>query len=917
MPRAGWLAAGALLASQLPITSPWGMAGAALAAVLLVGAVASVITRRMRLGALLVGAGVVALRVALPAVVAADPSLIPLTSGISGVWTAQVVAIGSTNGGLQRTVLKVELADRRPLHVYAWLPRYPIVTAGDRIELQARLEPPPRDGSGFADFLARGGFEATARPRSFRVTGSNGGLMGEFQIVRRLADEALARALPEPEAGLASGIVVGRRDRVSRDVADDFSVTGLSHVVAISGWNIALVGAVIGGLLVAAGLQRRARTIAIITAVVLYTLLAGGGASVVRAAVMGGVALVARETGRPGTAASALGLAVAGLLLLDPQMSSDIGFQLSVAATAGLLAWGGPMTSVLTDRLRGRGGHWLAESLGVSLAAQFATLPIVLYHFGRLSLISPLANLAIAPLVAPAMLGGVLALAGGLLASLGIPAFMLTPVTFIAWLVLGSMVGIADVLASVPLASVALPAPWDLLGAAASALVVLVAAVRHRALGALPPEPPTPPTRSQRGKSRRVRPVAVVAVSLVGCLIAAVVALGITRSEPRLVLSVMDVGQGDAILLEGPSGSRILVDSGPDPDRLMAVLDSLVPAWDRRLDLVVLSHPHEDHVAGLALLMDRFRVGSVAENGMIGNGPGDHAFRQRLAREGTSTVRLAAGDRLNLDGARIDVLWPRLGSVPARAPSSGKAVNNTSVVMDVRIGVRRLLLMGDVEEDVDPVLLGAGIAAVGAPRLDVLKVAHHGSGTATTDEFLDAARPGITLVSAGLGNPYGHPAASTIERLEAHGASVLRTDLDGTLQVSTDGRDLRVATTGGRPAARSAQPVTASTPTIAQAVRCAIPLPMVAAAVAAETRNAHPPRSNLAAPRQLPMRPPPWDPCYDRTHDDSLPCRGGRAAAGSIALGPAGTSLHRRGRGRRVSRRPRAPPRHPCRPASG
>ena len=281
-----------------------------------------------------------------------------------------------------------------------------------------------------------------------------------------------------------------------------------------------------------------------------------------------------------------------------------------------------------------------------------------------------------------------------------------------------------------------------------------------------------------------------------------VVGVAVTGSaSPRLVVTALDVGQGDAILLEGPRGGRMLIDGGPDPDRLLAVLDTRLPPWDRRIDLVVLSHPHEDHASGLALLLARYRVGAVAENGMRGPGPGDAAFRAELARSGLRDTILAAGDHLSLDGASMDVLWPRRGEVPAVAPDAGKGINDTSIVFDLRFGSRRMILTGDIEEEIDPQVLASGFMRPGDPPVDVLKVAHHGSKTATTDAWLEAVRPRVALISAGLGNPYGHPAPTTIARLRDHGARVLRTDLDGSLQVSTDGSDLRVATSGGRPAA--------------------------------------------------------------------------------------------------------------------
>ncbi|MFN8519864.1 MAG: DNA internalization-related competence protein ComEC/Rec2 [Chloroflexota bacterium] len=935
MPRSGWLALGAVACGVAcgAVPAPSQPLLLLLLAACVASAAAMTLVRRTAGIAVTVGAASVLARLLLGGL-AAEPVAPPPAGATEGPWVAQVVTLGSTDGGQQRSVLLVSAPDsatgtggrQGPWRTYAWLPRYPALVPGDRIAFDEPLEPVRHDGSEFAAYLDGIGAVATTRIRDVALVGDQGGLLGVAESIRRLADEALARVVPEPMAGLASAILVGRRDRVAREVTDAFTATGLSHVVAISGWNIALIGGVIGGLLAAMGLGRRQRTIAIVVALGAFTLLAGGGASVVRAALMGGVVLVAREMGRPGTAAAALGLATWCLLLLDPAMASDIGFQLSVAATAGLLAWG----SRLTQRLLGSGPgpvrRWLGESLGVSLAAQAATLPLVLLHFGRLSLVSPLANLVIAPLVAPAMLVGSLCLVAGLVVGAGVPAILAAPFAVLGWAVLGSMVAVAGAFAGLPYASVELAPAVATASAVAMALAVGGVAWRARGSGTQPStSDAVVPRRDARTLPARTRRLVMCAAGVAMLLVGAGVLVRAVTRDARLVVTALDVGQGDSILVEGPRGGRLLLDGGPDPDRLLLVLDRHVPAWDRRIDLVILTHPHEDHVAGLAMLLARYRVAGIAENGMLGAGPGDAAFRQRLAAMGVTTSRLAAGDHLTLDGIRLDVRWPIRGEVPARSPSEGRRINDTSVVLDLRFGERRILLTGDIEDDVDPRLLSAGIGD--DDRLDVLKVAHHGSGTATSEAWLDALRPRVALVSAGTGNPYGHPAPRTIERLETHGARVLRTDLDGDLEVSTDGHDLRVATSGGRstaaawtstsPTTRNARrtirgaaspaPVAAvGAPTVATGLfLCAIPLPVARLAALGAPEAPHPAQGRrvpAAAPPPMPGSPTAGDPplpCYDRTDDDPLTAGGGR----TVALAPAGDgppgALHGH-RGRRV-----------------
>lgn len=806
MTRASWLAlgaiAGALAVDALPGLAARGPQATALAVAGLSfgGTVAGLAWRRPPLIALAAGAGLIALRVLVT--VAAVPAPVPAGATDPGslaakTHVARVLSVSAPAGGQQRAVLELQPPEAAN-HVYAWLPRYPTIIPTDTVVFEGLLERAPSDGA-FGDYLARSGITFTARPASVAVVNGDGGPLAGLEQLRRAGAGALSVALPEPQAGLASAMAIGLRDQLAKDVSDDFRTAGLSHVVAISGWHIALLAGLVSGLF--GWLSRRRRSLLVLLAVCAYAVLAGASPSVLRAAVMVSVAILARESGRRGSAVAALSLTVVAMLLVEPTTIGEVGFQLSATATAGLLAWAGPLRRWLGGHLPAQLPGWLLETVAVSLAAQAATMPLVLLTFGRLSLVAPLANLLVAPVVAPAMLLIALALACGVaVAALGVPALLCAPITLIASLGIGSMIAIAHAAASLPLASITLPAPLDLAGAAASAMVLATVVLRRHGsrsrVGA--------PAAAVPGVQHSRRPVLLSAHRLafgasVGGLCVLLAVVGGARPDGRLHIDVLDVGQGDAILVEGPGGGRMLVDTGPDPDRLITLLDERIPAWDRRIDVVVISHPHEDHIAGLTLLLERYRVGEVDESGMIGPGPGYAASRPALADAGVPTRQLAAGDTLWLDGARLDVDWPLPGGVPLHPANGGKAINNVSIVLDMHYGARRALLTGDVEEEIDPQLLARGIADPGGQRLDVLKVAHHGSATATTAAFLAALRPRIAVISVGWGNVYGHPAASTLARLRDSGAQLFRTDLDGTVEISTDGSDLIARPEGGRP----------------------------------------------------------------------------------------------------------------------
>ena len=789
---------------------------------------------RLRLMAVATGLIAIGLRAALTPAASAEPVQLPPGNG---PWTAVVVSVGSPKAGTRPTVIRLD--SPTGITIAATLPWYPEVVPGDRIETTGAIQPPP--ATDYAAYLERVGAAGTLRAGSLTVIPPEPGFGRWLEGLRRSAASALDRAIPEPEAGLAAGILIGLRDRVDRDLAAAFTTAGASHVVAISGWNIAIVATTLGAL--AGGIGRRRRSVLTGVAIALYVLFVGPSPSVLRAGAMAGIALGARELGRPSRAAAAMGLAVALLLVLNPASVDDPGFRLSVLATAGLMAWGTVLAQRLSGPAPGRARAWLAESLGVSLAAQAATTPVILLEFGRLSLVAPFVNLGVVPLVAPAMAAGGLALVAGVLAGIGLPGAVATIGGLPAWVLLGAIVAMIRAGASVPLASVTLSAPWDVVAALASGVAILLVARfggRPRRSGPSRQKQPGPAAavtpavaggRDRAGSKSNARVARsgqrgrrIGLIALAGATIALALAVSHHPDGSTRVV-VLDVGQGDATLVEGNRGGRMLVDGGPDPGRLLIALDERLPAWDHRIDTLILTHPHEDHAAGLAVLLSRYRIGRIYEPGMIGPGPGYAAMAALLAHGGPPHGTLSTGDRLTLDDIRFRVLWPDPGRVPLRPSDGGTAINNVSIVLLGEVAGRRFLLAGDIEEQVDPELLARGL-----PQVDLLKVAHHGSRTSSTQAFLDAVRPRVAVVSAGLGNPYGHPAPATIQRLSVSAGQTFRTDRDGTVEVRLDGDAIRVRASGARRAAAGGAIVPATTATGPSPTlflfACAVPAPV-------------------------------------------------------------------------------------------
>jgi len=670
------------------------------------------------------------------------------------------------------------------------LPRY---RYGDLLEVDGKLETPPvLEDFDYRDYLARQGIGSLAGyPHvSLLESGRGNPLLEVVHGVRRRLGDALAASLPEPEASLAQGILLGSRSALGPSLTTALNNTSLSHLIAISGYNVTVVaGLVIGSL--AWLLGRRQAALAALLAIAGYTILTGATPSVVRAAIMGGLFLIATLVGRPGSALTAIVLAAALMTAHQPLVVHDVSFQLSFAAIVGLVYLSpaiqvrirqalSPLVGTPEVLQRGIAGVTV-ENLAVTLAAIAATLPIIALNFQRVSLVAPLANLLALPAF-PLMLllSGLDAAAGAVWGPLGDIA------AWAAWPLLAYLVAVASRLADLPLASLEVPSFG--MGHA----VILYAAIGLLAWWMQPSRPgqallirvfslTASPLRRAATPLRLVpTPWLAGGLALAGGLLwwAA-----LTPSSDRLTVTVMDVGQGDAILIEDPAGHRILIDGGPSGRAISEALGRETPFWDKRVDLVVLTHPEEDHLNGLVTVLERYDVEHILASPVASDSAAYDAWRQAVEHEGAPYYEAAPGEWFDLGrGARLDVLAP-----PTDLIEDGEAkLNNNSVVLRLTWGGVSFLLPGDLEKAGEEALLREGEDL----RSTVLKVAHHGSADATGDPLLAAVRPAVAVISVGEDNWFGHPSPQVLERLED--SLVYRTDLNGRVKLSTDGERLWV-----------------------------------------------------------------------------------------------------------------------------
>ncbi|MGC8839638.1 MAG: ComEC/Rec2 family competence protein, partial [Anaerolineae bacterium] len=511
-----------------------------------------------------------------------------------------------------------------------------------------------------------------------------------------------------------------------------------------------------------------------------YVLFVGLEPPVVRAGLTGTLALLALLLHRQALALNSLAAAGIAMTAWRPFLLWDASFQLSFAATLGLIAFASPLEAAarrwlsrhLPEALAVRLVAWLNEPLFVSLAAQIMVLPLLLHGFGRLSLVAPLANLLVLPAQPLLMAWGAAATATGMVwMPLG------QALGAVAWLLLSWTLGVADALARLPFASLKVP-PWGW------GPVVLFYLVLGGTMWLL--RRPQEARRALYAQGLAFARQHASALGLTALLLLAAVASARGLPDGRLHVWFLDVGQGDAILVQSPDGHQMLVDGGPDPQVLQRALGKVLPFWDRSLDLVALTHPDGDHAGGLVGLLERYRVGRALAAGLPADEPAARQWHVQVEEAGLPLVVAQRGMVLDLGGGALgEVLHPP-GDTPAPLPGD----NNGSLVLRVRFGGVALLLTGDLEQGGEEVLLRSGQPLQSA----VLKVAHHGSARGTTSAFLEAVGPDLAIVSVGTGNRFGHPAAAVLERLAERGIGVLRTDLRGTVEVLTDGQSLWVRT---------------------------------------------------------------------------------------------------------------------------
>lgn len=649
---------------------------------------------------------------------------------------------------------------------------------GDRVSVLGRVRLPDDAANPAelppAQYLRRDGIVCVTTAAAVHPEGQQAAnpLVAVAIRSRHVLESGIRATLPRLEGALLTGLLFSDTSALPLEVQNDFARAGTVHILSTSGLHVVLLAWLLSVMLPARRpAAKRWRAALLLAALVFFALMTGLRPAVVRAVVMTGVVLAAPLFDREPDTWSALACALLCLVVASPGNLLDPGFQLSFAAAIALALW----FDRRSKESKTRGARWLRDSVQTSVVASAATAPLAARYFGTFSIASPLTNLLTVPVLGPAM--GLGLIQGATWANwpqmARIAGAINRPILhWMLWVthrIGGSSWSATDVGA----------VSWPVV-MGSYAIMALVWAILRR----------WPCEGRLAGLRTRV------VWSIAGVAMTTLVAYLAWGPLPPLRVTFFDVGQGDCTLIQTPGGRNVLIDAGGRYESGTAVgsdigqriiLPALRRAGVKRLDLVVLTHPHEDHAGGLPSVFTSLPVGLWMDSGQIHAAPGYHGAHL-VARDKHIPFRLGrTGDTIDLEpGVRLEVL------APSRPLLYGTRddLNNNSIVCRLQYGETAFLLAGDSEFEEE----ARELSVPSDLKADVLKAGHHGSATSSSPRFLKAVSPRWAIVSCGRHNRYGHPNPGTIERLHEAGARVFRTDLDGGIVAQSDGHGVQVAT---------------------------------------------------------------------------------------------------------------------------
>lgn len=650
-----------------------------------------------------------------------------------------------------------------------------------------------------------GGFDYKNYLKSLKICGTikaekietishrqNYALINEFT---NKVKENVEKILPEKEAGLLNGLLIGNTEKIDDEIQKSFKISSLTHVLAVSGMQVTYIVTVVYTIFNKRLNKRIIGSISIFI-LVIYTAMTGFSPSIVRASIMGIIVIIAEMSYRKSDILNTISLSLIIMLIYNPFLITNVGLQLSYSGTIGIIIFYKPILEIFNN-IRIKNKKWkykinlqskylkkIKEAIAIILSAQIAILPIMIYTFNLIGTYFLLTNLLASILIAP------ITIIGAVLVGISFISWQISKILSICLKILIDLLIMVSKFSELPFSKLYIPTPkiWMIIIIYVNIYIIFkIIQIYH--------------TKKPNITQKRVKNIIALfkykirrnKKKLSKSAVLIILIFSIIRLMPNdLKINFVDVGQGDATFIITPDNHTILIDGGGSDSKDFDIgqntlLPYILDKGYNKIDYVIISHFDNDHCGGLLYIIQEIKIDKILIGKQWNNCENYKKFIQLVKDKKIKVDILEAEDKFFIEkNLKLEVIWPYSGNV-----IESNAINNNSLVFKLIYKNFSMMFTGDIEEIAEKAIVDRYQHSL---KSNILKIAHHGSKTSSTLDFLNATNPSFAIIGVGKNNKFGHPSDSTMDNLKKRKVKIYRTDTNGEIKIKTNGKNTKITT---------------------------------------------------------------------------------------------------------------------------